>query len=197
MKPRVIIIEYHLVTSSDRREDIVTYRYFETVSCHDQLLRELSSQLHEGGLGSLSLEGRSNGDASLSDLLVELRNLEYGRSLLHEWVRDNQIQIEQPIMPRRWVDYRCDEYFTDGWWNPAKYDPGDDLEVIHDYTRVYEDLEHEFLAVASPGCDGIGFGFRKQHAGLWVYYPMENDFELKAPTIAELRSDWCDGKLYV
>lgn len=203
MKPSVIIIESHLIMSSRRSEDHVDFRYFETVNCPDQdqwmhLLHDLSSRLCDSGLGSVLFDLESSGDPAVNqppsgDQLVELRNLNYGRTLLHEWIRDNHLQVLRPIIPRRWQEYACDEYFEDGWWDPARYDPEDYLEVMLDYTRIYEVLEHEFLAVASPGCDGIGGGFRKQHKGIWAFYPGEDRFEFKTTNLAALREGWFDN----
>jgi len=206
LKPRVIIIESHLIMSSRRSEDHVDFRYFETVNCPDQdqwlrCLHDLSTRLCDSGLGSVLFDPQSSGDSAVNhpstgDQLVELRNLNYGRPLLDEWVRDNRIQVERPIIPCRWQAYACDEYFADGWWDPARYDPEDYLEVMEvmlDYTRIYEVLEHEFLAVASPGFDRTGFGFRKQHKGIWAFYPREDRFEFKTPNLAALREGWFDN----
>jgi len=211
--PRVIVVESRLhVPSPFGRGEIVTYRYFETVSCPDQgrwsaFLKALTSQLSNSGLGSLSDQATSNDDAATGDLLIELRNLDYGRALLEQCVRTNQIAIERPLVPQRWIDYRCDEYFADNWWSPAKYDRESHLWAgipeshlwngILDYTRMYEDLEHRFLAIAGSGCDGIDFGYRQQCEGLWAYYPGEDYFKLMAPTIPALRDGWCGGVLRV
>ena len=206
--PRVIVVEYrNLLASPFTSGDTVTYRYIETVSCADQdrwstFLKELASQLSGSGLGSFSGEATPSDGGATVDLLVVLRDIDYGRPLLEKCVRDNGISIERPIVPRRWVDYRCDEYFADGWWNrehpdidPESRELG--LEVMLDRERIYEDLEHEFLAVGWSGCDGIDFGYRKQHGGLWAYYPGEDYFEPKAPNIPALRKGWSDGSVTV
>jgi len=211
--PRVIVIEFHqFLPSPFVSGDLITYRYFETVCCADQdrwsmFLKSLASQLSYGGLGSLSEEAMSDEDTLTGDVLIELRNMEYGRALLEECVRKHHISIQRPIVPQRWIDYRCDEYFADNWWNREYYDlerhlwagiPESHLwNGVYDYTRIYEDFEHGFLAIASSGCDGIDFGFRKEREGLWAYYSGQNYFKLMAPTIPALRDGWCHGNLSV
>ncbi len=209
--PRVIVIELHLdLPSPFRCGNIITYRYFETVSCADQdqwstFVGSLASQLLNSGLGSVPDQTTSQAGISADDLLIELRNIEYGRPLLQECVQDNRLSIARPIAPQRWADYQCDDYFDDYWWSPKKYDRENHLWAgtpeghfwngIFDYTRMYEDFEHGFLAVAGSGCDGVDFGYRGKHEGLWAYYPGEGDFKTMAPSISALRDGWCNGKL--
>ncbi len=210
--PRVIIFEFHrLLALPCSSSEVITYRYLETVSCADQdnwsrFIRALASQLSSSGLGSSSDKVKPIDDTTTSDLLIRLRNIDYGRALVEECVRKNHISIERPIVPQRWITYRCDEYFADNWWNPEHYNPehlwagipeSHMWNGILDYTQVYEDFEHEFLAIASSGCDGIDFGYRKYFEGLWAYYPLKKDFKLMAPTIPALREGWCDGSLSV
>jgi hypothetical protein len=203
MGPRVIVVEYHReLPSPFSSGEIITYRYFETVSCpdHDRwstFRKALTSQLSNSGLGSFPDNEPSNDDTTCDDLLIELRNMDYGRPLLEECVRMNQISIERPIVPRRWIGYRCDEYFAGNWWNPEHYNRETDVGGIDDYTRMYEDFEHGFLAIGSSGCDGIDFGYRQEGEGLWAYYPGEDYFKPMAPTVAALHDGWRDGSLSV
>lgn len=62
---------------------------------------------------------------------------------------------------------------------------------------LYEDTEIEFVVVGTSGCDGINFGFRKGHTGLWAYYPIDGEFKLMASSVAELVDGWCSGQLGV
>lgn len=204
--PRVILVESHLYLSSPVGSgDLITYRYFETVSCADQgrwstFLNTLGSQLANSGLGTCRGMSTANDDTPTSDLLIELRNMDYGRPLVEECVRKNGLSMERPIVPQRWIDYRCDEYFADNWWSPERCDRGSEGDLwdgIYDYTQMYETLEHEFLAIGSSSCDGIDFGCRKEGEGLWAYYPVEDYFKRMAPTVAALRDVWRDGSLSV
>jgi hypothetical protein len=61
---------------------------------------------------------------------------------------------------------------------------------------VLERPELEFLAVGSSGCNGLEWGYRKGHRGLWVCYPIEQ-FESLGPTLAELFDGWYSGRIRV
>lgn len=119
--------------------------------------------------------------------------MDYGRPLVEDCLREHQIAIQPPIPPQRWLDYSCDEYFADNWWSPEQYDAADFSNCTYDYTHIYEDAEHEFLAIGSSFCDGIDFGYRKSHSGLWAYYPIGDYFKLVAKSIAELAEGWRNG----
>jgi len=69
--------------------------------------------------------------------------------------------------------------------------------VIAPLADAYEDEEAGFFAVGRSGCDGIDFGYRIGHAGLWAYYPITREFKLMSSTVAELVEGWCSSKLSV
>ncbi|MEZ6033177.1 MAG: hypothetical protein R3C17_08805 [Planctomycetaceae bacterium] len=204
MQTRVIVIEHHLDLASPLANgDIVTFRYFQAVSCDDDdrwsaFLQSLSSTVADSGLGAFPGKTTLGTDKTDRDLLIELRNIDYGRPILEECVRKNDVSIERPIVPQRWIDYRCDEYFDGNWWDPKRYgrEP-EDSEMLYDYTRMYEDFERGFLAIGSSFCDGIDFGFRKECEGLWAHYPVDQEFKFMAPTVPALRDGWFRGQLSV
>ena len=69
--------------------------------------------------------------------------------------------------------------------------------LIMPITEVYEDTTVKFFATGRSGADGIDFGYRKRHEGLWVYYSIDDEFKYMAESIIELKEGWCSGKLFV
>ncbi len=214
IRPRVVLIEFHFNPASPFCSgEVITYRYFQTVSCGDPsrwstFLAAMATRLASSGLGAIPGEVVVDENATIDDdLLVALRNLDYGRSLLEECVRSCSISVERPIVPRRWINYRCDEYFADDWWYPEEYDRKNHLwdgipeshlwNGVFDYTRMYEDPQYAFLAIAGSGCDGVDFGYRQGCEGLWALYRGEDYYKLMAPSIAALRDGWCGGTLSI
>jgi hypothetical protein len=100
-------------------------------------------------------------------------------------------------VPERWREYSCEDYFTSpiaatGYWDePGQY------WYFWPAERVVEDTEREFLVVGSAGVDGINWGYRKGHRGLWAFYPIDGEFALLAPTFEQLVDGWLSGRLTV
>jgi hypothetical protein len=69
--------------------------------------------------------------------------------------------------------------------------------AIAPLTDAYENKETSFFAVGRSGCDGIDFGYRAGHVGLWAYYPITREFKFMSTTVVELVEGWCSGKLSV
>lgn len=100
-------------------------------------------------------------------------------------------------IPERFGRYDCAEYFADGWAERGHFDEESQTLVIAPLAEAYEDARIGFLAAGRSGCGGIDFGYRAGHPGLWAYYPIDREFRLMAPSVAELVRRWCSGELSV
>jgi len=100
-------------------------------------------------------------------------------------------------VPERWREYSCEEYFYDGWSVRGHLDERTQTWVIHALAEAYEEAEFEFFAVGRSGWDGIDFGYRKGHTGLWAFYPIDCEFKFMASTVTELVEAWCSSRLNV
>jgi hypothetical protein len=58
---------------------------------------------------------------------------------------------------------------------------------------IHDDLE--FLAIGGPGVDGIRWGYRVGHEGLWAYCPFDDEFIHVAASASELVERWKSGEL--
>ena len=68
--------------------------------------------------------------------------------------------------------------------------PVSDAEELKDFNG----RSLNFLSIGRPGVDGIAFGYRTGHPGVWAYYPSEGRFELVAKTAQELIAEWQAGR---
>lgn len=100
-------------------------------------------------------------------------------------------------VPEEYRDYECIEYFAGGWAKRGHFNEESQTLVIAPLAEAYEDRGIGFFAVGRSGCGGIDFGYRKGHAGLWAFYPIDLEFRLMAASVAELVEGWCSGKLAV
>lgn len=89
----------------------------------------------------------------------------------------------------------CDEYFAS--FSDGIYDEASQYQYIYDRGAIEIDREREDLVIGSAGAGGIYFCFRKHQPGLWAYYPIDERYELKAQTLAELVAGWFDGRIKV
>lgn len=92
-------------------------------------------------------------------------------------------------------DYSCDEYFSR--WRAGFFEQEGQHWLVLPSEDMYEVAEREFLAIGTSGCSGIDFGYRRNLAGIWAYYPIEGTFKPMAPTIEELVAGWCSNRLTV
>ena len=100
-------------------------------------------------------------------------------------------------IPERFKEYNCREYFDSDRFNGGFYDEKTQNWTFHTSATVVERPELEFLVVGGPCCDGLEWGYRKGHVGVWVYYPIEQEFRLLASTLAELFDGWHSGRITV
>jgi hypothetical protein len=89
----------------------------------------------------------------------------------------------------------CDEYFSS--YADGIYDEESEYQYIYDKGAIGIDQERGELVIGSAGAGGIYFCFRKAMPGLWAYYPIEERYELKAQTLAELVEGWFAGRIKV
>jgi len=100
-------------------------------------------------------------------------------------------------VPDKYHDYECTEYFVDGWAECGYFDDKSQTLVVTPLGEAYEDREIDFFAIGRSGADGIDFGYRKGHVGLWAFHPIDQEFQFMAATVTELVDGWCSGKLAV
>jgi hypothetical protein len=100
-------------------------------------------------------------------------------------------------IPERLKGYDCRDYFDSEKFTRGRYDERAQFWTFYAASDVREYPELEFLAVGSPGCDGIEWGYRKGQPGLWAFYPIEQRFESLAPTLAELFDGWNSDRIAV
>ena len=67
--------------------------------------------------------------------------------------------------------------------------------VIRPQAEWEYDAEREWLCLGGPGVDGLEFGIRKGQAGVFAYYPIDDDYVQKAPSVPELIRGLLDGSI--
>jgi hypothetical protein len=93
--------------------------------------------------------------------------------------------------------YRCSDYLGSRYAKTGHWDESGQFWLIVPIAEVEEHSDIAFLQVGRPGVDGIGFGYRAGLDGLWAYYPILGEFELKAATVGDLVEGWESGAIAV
>ena len=57
--------------------------------------------------------------------------------------------------------------------------------------------QNEWLMIGNAGSDGIEFGIKKGHKKIYAYYPIEEDYSVKANSINDLINGLCSGSITV
>jgi hypothetical protein len=185
MHPVIAVTELRLLSPSER---------------WGQLVSPLEEALVASGLGrvldfeTLQRETSKLGYCTAEEVAIELTHRGSGRELVDGIINAAAISPGNPVMPSRWIGYHCDDYFSAGWAERGHFDQFSQTPVIVPFREAYENVEHRFLVVGTAGCDGIRFGYRDGHAGLWAW-PIDGEFKLMADNIAQLVDGWCSGKL--
>lgn len=168
-----------------------------------RLVKPLAEELAYSGLGNLpdldSLRQEADEGKGLqsAEVAVNLVHFDYGRALLDRVVEAAGITPGEPVLPARWRDFHCDDYFgsplaKNGYWDePGQY------WYVWPVERVYEDTELQFLVIGGPGADGIDWGYRRGHSGLWAWFPIDAEFVALAPTTETLLQGWLSGAITV
>lgn len=185
MHPVIVVTELRLLSPGER---------------WGKLVSPLEERFVASGLGRvldfemLQRETAELGYCAAEEVAVELVHREYGRKLVDGVITAAGIAPGSPVMPSRWIGYHCEDYFSAGWAERGHFDQFSQTPVIVPLREAYEDVEHRFLFVGTSGCDGIHFGYRDRHSGLWAF-PIEGEFKFMADNVAELVNGWCSGKL--
>jgi hypothetical protein len=168
-----------------------------------RLVAPLVEELANSGLGSLpeldSLrrECDQTGGLQATEVVVILANFDYGRPLVDRVVEAAGVKREKAALPIRWRDFGSADYFSSelakhGYWD----EPGQYWYIVS-ADQVYEDDERQFLVIGGPGVDGIDWGYRRGHTGLWAWYPIDAEFVPLAPTAQALLQGWLSGAITV
>ncbi len=93
--------------------------------------------------------------------------------------------------------YACDDYFASplaetGWWDAAGQ-----CWYIEPSERIREDHVRDFLVIGTAGSDGIEWGYRKNHPGIWAYYPIDDSFVFLTDSATALRDGYSSGQITV
>ena len=100
-------------------------------------------------------------------------------------------------VPEKWRGYDCGDYFHSaladhGWW-----DEESQYLYIQCAQNLREDATRKFLVIGGPGVDGIEWGYRKGHSGIWAHYPIDDEFVQLASSASELRDGYSSGQIKV
>ncbi len=98
------------------------------------------------------------------------------------------------MIPEAYKTYECADYFESRFVR-GYYDESAHLTTFLPTDQLSERTEREFLVVGRPGVDGIEWGYRRGHSGLWAYYPITCEFEYLAPTVTALFDGWYSGQI--
>ncbi len=100
----------------------------------------------------------------------------------------------RPVIPEAFKTYNCADYFESRFID-GFYDEQAHLTIILPVDQLSERSDLHFLVVGRPGVDGIKWGYRQGHSGLWAYYPISRRFEFLAPTVTALFDGWYSGQI--
>jgi hypothetical protein len=98
-------------------------------------------------------------------------------------------------VPDQFGRYPCTDYFGSEFAQRGYWDEACQLQVVVPAAEVEERPEQSFLVIGRSGVDGILFGYRAGQAGLWAYYPIENEYVAVAASIREMIERWESGDL--
>jgi hypothetical protein len=169
----------------------------------EKLVQPLSTELVQSGLGgvlnldTLQREKEEHGRVESEEIAIEFADTGYGRKLLEQIVTAAGFKWAKPATPKRWLDYNCEDYYSSSLAERGSFDEIAENWDIWPTDQVYEDTENQYLAVGGPGCDGIVWGYRRGMSGLWVWHPIDEEFQYLAPTVGELLQAWRSGAIKV
>lgn len=191
MRPVIVVTEVGFLSPSER---------------WDKLVAPLQEEFAAGGLGrvldfeTLQRETAELGYCPAEEVALELvrsgYDQGYARELLDRVLAAAVIAPGRLVLPSRWLTYHCEDYFAEPWAAQGHFDEFSQTPVIVPLSAAYEDVGHQFLVVGHSGSDGIHFGYRSGHSGLWAY-PIDGEFKFMTGTVAELVEGWCSGKLSI
>ena len=77
------------------------------------------------------------------------------------------------------------------------YSPAEQYWTIRPRAEYEYDAERRWLCIGGPGVDGIEFGLLQGRPGIFAYYPIGEEYMLKATTATELFRGWLNGEIRV
>ena len=176
-----------------------------------RLIAPLAAELAFSGLGdlpdlaSLRREADESGRLEATEVAVNLVNFDYGRELVNRVVEAAGVKPGQPVVPARWHEYDCGDYFSSALADHGYWDEPGQYWYIWPADRVYEDVERQFLRIGSAGVDGVDWGYRRGQPGLWAYpnhnipvgpeRRVDGEFVWLAPTAKALLQGWLTGAI--
>lgn len=100
-------------------------------------------------------------------------------------------------VPLRLRRFDCDEYFGVPGFRDGVFLPEACLQVVYPESQVHLDEGLGFLAIGSAGADGIEFGYRAAHSGVWAFHPIESRFQHVAESLGQLVEGYRTGAIKV
>jgi hypothetical protein len=98
-------------------------------------------------------------------------------------------------VPKQYSDFDCSEYFNkyqDGVYDSLAY-----LWIVLPKHKIFINRDKGHLTVGWAGTDGIEFCYQQMQKGVWAYYPIDDDYEFKASSLADLVAGYQSGKITV
>jgi hypothetical protein len=90
---------------------------------------------------------------------------------------------------------KAPDYFRD--YSEGRYDPNAYLRFIYPAGETHASDDGNAFFIGRPGADGMEFAYRDGHPGIWVWYPIDNEWRKVADDLPTLERDWLSGKLKV
>ena len=98
------------------------------------------------------------------------------------------------VRSKKW-DAQAAEYFRN--FADGRYDETAQLHFIYPESKTYATNDGTAFVIGCPGTDGLEFAYRVNMPGIWVWYPIDNEWRKIAETLAMLERDWRSGALKV
>ena len=92
-------------------------------------------------------------------------------------------------------EFACDDYTESEYSRTGWFDEETQCWCIEPASRLVVDSESSLLVIGRPGVDGIIWGYRRSHSGIWAYLPVDRELRWLASSVCELRSGWEHGTL--
>lgn len=112
-------------------------------------------------------------------------------------LRDHLDQLRRTPYLTHLTGYNCYDYFTGGWAERGHYDEASRTWLVLPLAELLPELRAGFFAVGRAGVDGILFGYRYGHRGVWAFYPTDQEFKCLAANLNEFVQGWWAGAITV
>ena len=87
------------------------------------------------------------------------------------------------------------DYFRN--YSDGRYDPLSQLDFIYPQAEAHASKDGQAFCIGRPGVDGLEFAYRADQPGIWVHYPMEDEWRQVADSIAALEQGWLSEAIKV